>query len=67
LIAALCGREPEIRFQPPRVGEIAHSCGDRSLIRARFALPDPVDLRLGLAATLAWLGGHAPKKGLGFS
>jgi UDP-glucose 4-epimerase len=66
-IAALCGHEPQIRFQPPRAGEIAHSYGDRSLARARLGLPDPIDLLSGLAATLAWLGRDLPEKRRVFS
>ena len=55
LIGALCGREPEIRFRPARPGEIAHSWGDCSLARRVLALPDPMDLRTGLDATLSWM------------
>lgn len=55
LIADMCGREPEIRFRPARPGEIVHSRGDCTLARRALALPDPVDLRSGLAATLAWM------------
>ncbi|HJU19502.1 MAG TPA: NAD-dependent epimerase/dehydratase family protein [Stellaceae bacterium] len=56
LIAELCGREPEIRFRPARPGEIINSWGDGSLARRHLALPDPIDLRRGLAATLSWMG-----------
>lgn len=55
IIGELCGAEPDIRFRPPRAGDIAHSLGDRSLSGERLDLPDPADLRTGLAATLAWL------------
>lgn len=54
-IAFLCDCEPLINFRPPRIGEITHSYGDRRLSQARLDLPDPIDLRSGLAATLAWL------------
>jgi len=50
-----------------RFGDRVQRAGDAFRVPAAELLPDPVDLRLGLAATLAWLGGHAPKKGLGFS
>jgi UDP-glucose 4-epimerase len=53
VIGDVCGRSPDIRFSPPRNGEVAHSLGDRSLIRARLGLPEPIDLRSGLTATLA--------------
>jgi UDP-glucose 4-epimerase len=55
IIGDLCGCQPEIRFRPPRAGDIAHSRGDRSLACKRLDLPDPQDLRDGLAATLASL------------
>jgi UDP-glucose 4-epimerase len=55
LIGELCGREPEFRFRPARSGDIVHSRGDCSLARRVLALPDPVDLRAGLAATLSWM------------
>jgi len=57
LVADLCGCKPEINFRPSRPGEIAHSCGDRTLVRAQLALPDPVELRSGLTVTLAWASG----------
>jgi UDP-glucose 4-epimerase len=66
-IATLCGHEPEIRFQPPRAGEIAHSYGDRSLAGTRLRLPDPIDLRSGLTATLEWLSRDLPEKERVFS
>ncbi|HTV89467.1 MAG TPA: NAD-dependent epimerase/dehydratase family protein, partial [Stellaceae bacterium] len=53
LIGRVCRQRPDVRFAPPRPGEIAYSLGDRSLIRERLGLLPPVDLRTGLAATLA--------------
>lgn len=55
LIGELCGRAPEVRLAPPRPGEIAHSWGDCALARRSLALPEPVDLPTGLAATLSWM------------
>jgi UDP-glucose 4-epimerase len=52
-IGEVCGRQPELRLRPQRAGEIARSVGDPSLLRAHLGLPEPVDLRSGLAATLA--------------
>lgn len=54
-IAALCGREPQIRLRPRRPGEIVHSLGDCSAARRHLALRSPTDLVVGLRATLAWL------------
>jgi UDP-glucose 4-epimerase len=55
LIGELCGYEPQIRFRPTRLGEIAHSWGDCSLIRHRLSPDNPVDLRSGLSCTLSWM------------
>jgi UDP-glucose 4-epimerase len=54
-IGELCGRAPEIRFCPPRDGEIKHSCGDRRLLSRKLGVRDLVDLRSGLTATLSWM------------
>jgi len=54
-IAELAGRQPEIRFMPPRIGEVRHSVGSPDVARAGLALSDPTPLRTGLARTLAWL------------
>lgn len=58
-IAELSGRQPEIRFMPPRAGEVRHSAGCPDRARAKLALPDPTPLRNGLARTLAWLRNSA--------
>ena len=58
-IAELAGRQPEIRFMPPRAGEVRHSAGCPKAARARLAVPEPTPLRAGLARTLAWLRDNA--------
>lgn len=55
VIADLAGAAPDIRFGPPRAGEISHSLGAPDRARAALDLPPPAALRDGLAATLAWL------------
>lgn len=55
VIADLAGAAPDIRFGPPRAGEIRHSLGAPDRARAALDLPPPAALRDGLAATLAWL------------
>jgi UDP-glucose 4-epimerase len=55
LIAELCKRQPEIRVQPPRPGEIAHSLGDCRLIHRHLDLSSFVNLRSGLMRTLSWM------------
>jgi UDP-glucose 4-epimerase len=60
LIAELCGREPQIRFQALRRGEILHSWGEGSLAHRRLGLAQPADLRTGLIATLSWMKASEP-------
>lgn len=54
-LAELGGRRPEIRFCPPRAGDIRHSCGAPELARRALGLGEPTSLRDGLPAVLAWL------------
>lgn len=54
-IATLAGKQPDIRFKPARAGEIRHSLGDASRVRAALGLNEPQALRDGLADVLAWL------------
>ena len=58
-IASLCGRSPEIRFRPARLGEIRHSYGDPTAARQVLGLGTSTELRIGLAETLAWLEGSS--------
>src|SRR5262249_2910233 len=54
MIGDLCGWEPQLRFGANRVGEIRHSRGDPTLMRHRFGVGEPIDLRSGLKKTLCW-------------
>ena len=54
-LAALTGRHPEIRFMPPRAGDIRHSCGSPVLARRALGLGDPTPLPDGLSSVLNWL------------
>lgn len=54
-IAELAGKTPDIRFLPPRAGEVRHSAGCPAKARAALGMPDPTPLRTGLAKVLAWL------------
>ena len=55
LIASLVGNRMDHSFQPPRGGEIRHSLGDPSRLRAVLHPDDPVRLRDGLRDVLAWM------------
>ena len=41
-IAELAGNTLDVRYRPPRAGEIRHSTGSRHLSRATLSLPEPV-------------------------
>ena len=56
-VAGLCGRDVAIRFRAARHGEVAHSYGDPTAARQGLGLSSSTELRIGLAATLAWLEG----------
>ena len=55
LIASLVGNRLDHSFQPPRAGEIRHSLGDPTRLRAHLHPNDPVKLRDGLREVLAWM------------
>jgi UDP-glucose 4-epimerase len=56
-IASLSGKDPEIRFGPERKGDGRHSYGDPTAARQVLGVGPYIDLRIGLAETLAWLEG----------
>ncbi len=55
LIASLVGNRLDHTFQPPRAGEIRHSLGDPTRLRATLQPDEPVKLRDGLREVLAWM------------
>ncbi len=55
LIASLVGNRLDHAFQPPRAGEIRHSLGDPTRLRARLHADEPVALRAGLGGVLRWM------------
>jgi UDP-glucose 4-epimerase len=62
-VAAACGVErPDIRHEPARAGEIRHSRGARARLEGLLGLGEPVALREGLEAVVAWA--RAGKPGL---
>jgi UDP-glucose 4-epimerase len=54
LLSELLARPVEVENLAPRVGDIAHSQADNTLLRQLFPQARPVDLRQGLEETLAW-------------
>jgi len=54
-VAAACGVPAGIRHKPARAGEIRHSLGDPSRLRATLGLGAPRGLREGLEEVVAWL------------
>jgi UDP-glucose 4-epimerase len=55
-IASLCGQDLAILFRAAREGEIRHSYGDATAAQQALGLGRATELRIGLAATLAWMG-----------
>jgi UDP-glucose 4-epimerase len=56
------GREPVLRFGPPRAGDVMHSQADVSRLAETLGFRARTPLVEGLARTLAWMRerGHAP-------
>ncbi len=54
-LSEVIGCTPELRFEAPRAGDVRHSLADISRLRERLGIGSQVDLRTGLAATLAWM------------
>jgi len=55
LLEELLGRELPVATLPSRAGDVPHSQADNSALRALFPDVVPVELRDGLAATVAWM------------
>jgi UDP-glucose 4-epimerase len=55
VIAALCDQALAVRHGAPRSGEVRHSLGAPGLARAVLGVVPTVDLRQGLAETIAWM------------
>jgi UDP-glucose 4-epimerase len=59
-IASVCGVRPVVRHRPPRSGEIRHSLGDPTRLRAELGLSSPRELRDGLEEVVGWLRAGRP-------
>ena len=53
-LGAAAGMPVDVEFRPPRIGEIAQSRADDTLLRSLFPDLDPVPLARGLEDTVAW-------------
>ena len=53
-IGALLDLDPEVIHRDPRAGDVQHSQARNESLRALFPGVEPVDLRTGLTATVAW-------------
>ena len=54
LIEELLGHSVEVEHTASRVGDVPHSQAANERLMALFPDVEPVDLRTGLAATIAW-------------
>lgn len=50
----ITGREPQIVFGDPRVGDVPHSQADPTRLRALFPNLEPMDFASGLRCTVEW-------------
>jgi UDP-glucose 4-epimerase len=57
IIGEVAGLAPEVEYRSPRVGDVAHSQADNSVLRALFPHIDYVRLPEGIARTLTWMKG----------
>jgi UDP-glucose 4-epimerase len=55
VIASLVGNRLDHSFRPPRAGEIRHSLGDPTRLRATLNVNDPTPLRAGITEVLGWM------------
>lgn len=53
-LGAAAGMPVDVEFRPPRIGEIAQSRADDTVLRSLFPDLDPVPLARGLEGTVAW-------------
>jgi UDP-glucose 4-epimerase len=56
-IGALVGREPDARYEAPRLGDVRHSQADVSAAERDFGYTPGVSLQQGLRLTLEWFSG----------
>lgn len=54
LLTEVLGHPVEVEHAPPRPGDVRDSQADGSRLRALFPTAEPVELREGLAQTVAW-------------
>jgi UDP-glucose 4-epimerase len=58
IVRAACYSRSDVRYAPPRVGEIAHSCADVSAARHTLHYDPQVTIETGLAETVAWFAAN---------
>ena len=63
-LGAVLGHDLAVERQPSRAGDVAHSQAEHSVLDGLFPDVEPVDLRTGLEATVAWFRTLAPAVGV---
>ncbi len=58
-LSEVTGREAQLDFRPPRIGDVPHSQADGSVLRHLFPEVAPVEFEDGLRRTVAWFEGAA--------
>ena len=55
-LSEIIEKQPNLNHTPPRPGDVPHSQADITLARTRLGFDPAIDLRSGLAQTVAWFG-----------
>jgi len=64
MLSELLGRPLEVRYRPPRVGDIRHSQACPATLHALFPDVSAVPLRTGLCQTLSWMKSQSDTLGI---
>jgi len=59
-MSEVLGCEASVRHEPPRAGDVRHSCADITRAREVLDYEPTVQLRQGLAHTLSWMSERTP-------
>lgn len=58
-LAEVTGIQPVVEHRPERPGDVRHSQADNRVLRSLFPHVEPVSMREGLEATVAWFKGES--------
>ncbi len=64
ILSELLGRRLEVKFRPPRIGDVRHSQACPATLRTLFPDVSAVPLRTGLLRTLSWIESQSASLGI---